>query len=62
MDKELDILRGLARLIDPNDPVAHNNLAVVYYQRGLYKEAIEELEKALELNPDNQEIKNKLKK
>lgn len=49
--EERDILRGFAERIPPDDPGAHNNLAIVYYNKGLYDEAIEELEKALEVDP-----------
>ncbi|MEO5511240.1 MAG: tetratricopeptide repeat protein, partial [Longimicrobiales bacterium] len=39
--RDLEILRGLAKRINPHDPGAHNNLGVVYYNKGLYAEAIE---------------------
>ncbi|MEN3046470.1 MAG: tetratricopeptide repeat protein [Candidatus Hydrothermales bacterium] len=50
--EEIKILRSFASRIDPNDPAAHNNLAVVYFNRGLYDEAISELKKALDIDPD----------
>src|SRR5688572_33233396 len=49
--RDLEILRSLARRINPNDPGAHNNLGVVYYNKGLYEEAILHFERALELDP-----------
>lgn len=49
--EERNILRGFAERIAPDDPGAHNNLAIVYYNKGLYDESIEELEKALEIDP-----------
>ncbi|UCG30587.1 MAG: tetratricopeptide repeat protein [candidate division WOR-3 bacterium] len=49
---EQKVLSSFAERIPPDDPGAHNNLAIVYYNKGLYPEAIEELEKALELNPN----------
>ncbi|HUH11939.1 MAG TPA: tetratricopeptide repeat protein, partial [Longimicrobiales bacterium] len=49
--KDLEILRQLARRIHPTDAGAHNNLGVVYYHKGLYEEAIEAFEQALELDP-----------
>lgn len=50
-ERDLAILRALARRIDPHDPGAHNNLGVVYYQKGLWPEAVEQLEQALEVDP-----------
>ena len=44
-------LRSLARRIDPSDPGAHNNLGVLYYERGLLPEAIAAFSHALELDP-----------
>lgn len=48
---EQKVLTSFAERIPANDPGAHNNLAIIYYNKGLYKEAIKELETALELNP-----------
>jgi tetratricopeptide (TPR) repeat protein len=50
--EELKILKGFAERIPPNDPGAHNNLAIVYYNKGLYDEAINELEEALKVDPN----------
>lgn len=33
--RDLEILRSLARRISPQDAGAHNNLGVVFYQKGL---------------------------
>ena len=49
--EERNILKSFAQRIPPDDPGAHNNLAIVYFNKGLYDEAIEELEKALEIDP-----------
>lgn len=49
---EQKVLLDFAEKLPPQDPGAHNNLAIVYYNKGLYQEAIEELEKALALNPN----------
>jgi len=49
--RDVEILRSLAKRINPNDAGAHNNLGVVYYNKGLYAEAITHFEKALELDP-----------
>lgn len=50
--EELKILKGFAERIPNNDPGAHNNLAIVYYNKGLYDEAISELEEALKIDPN----------
>ena len=50
--EERKVLNSFAEKIPQEDPGAHNNLAIVYYNKGLYEEAIVELEKALELNPN----------
>ena len=50
--EEQKVLRSFANRIPEDDPGAHNNLAIVYYNKGLYQEAIGELEKALQLNPN----------
>ena len=50
--EELKILKSFAERIPDNDPGAHNNLAIVYYNKGLYEEAIEELEKAIKIDPN----------
>jgi len=47
---DLRVLRALARRIDPGDAGAHNNLGVVYYQKGLYEEAIEQFRRALAID------------
>jgi hypothetical protein len=38
--RDLAILRSLTRRINPNDAGAQNNLGVVFYHKGLYREAI----------------------
>ncbi len=50
--EEIKILKSFAKRIDPRDPAAHNNLAVVYFNRGLFDEAIKELKRALDIDPD----------
>ena len=34
-ERDLTLLRSLGRRIDPSDPGAHNNLGVLYYEKGL---------------------------
>jgi len=49
--RDRDVLRSFARRIDPADAGAHNNLGVLYYNKGLYEEAVSAFMKALELDP-----------
>jgi len=49
-ERDLTVLRSFARRIDPSDAGAHNNLGVLYYQKGLIEEAITEFARALELD------------
>src|SRR5204863_397277 len=49
-ERDRDVLRSFARRIDPSDAGAHNNLGVLYYNKGLYEEAVAALMKALELD------------
>src|SRR5207249_8571234 len=49
LERGLAVLRSFARRIDPSDAGAHNNLGVLYYQKGLVEEAIAEFMRALEL-------------
>ncbi len=50
-DRDVTILRGLARRIPANDAGAHNNLGVVFFQKGMHADAAEQFERALELDP-----------
>src|SRR5947209_14574598 len=50
-ERDRDVLRSFARRIDPSDAGAHNNLGVLYYNKGLYQEAVTAFMKALELEP-----------
>jgi tetratricopeptide (TPR) repeat protein len=50
-ERDLTVLRSFARRIDPSDAGAHNNLGVLYYQKGLIEDAIAEFVRALELDP-----------
>jgi tetratricopeptide (TPR) repeat protein len=48
--RDLEILRSLARRINPDDAGANNNLGVVYYNKGLFEEAIRHFERALDID------------
>src|SRR5436189_1950108 len=49
--RDRDVLRSFAQRIDPSDAGAHNNLGVLYYNKGLYEEAVGAFMRALELDP-----------
>ena len=49
-ERDRDVLRSFARRIDPSDAGAHNNLGVLYYNKGLYDEAVTAFMRALELD------------
>jgi cellulose synthase operon protein C len=48
--RDAEILRSLARRVDPADPGAQNNLGVVYYRRGMFDDAIAAFSRALALD------------
>ena len=53
-DRDRDALKSFARRVDPSDAGAHNNLGVLYYNKGLYEESVAAFTKALELDPKMQ--------
>src|SRR5256714_1724736 len=50
-ERDLAVRRSSARRIDASDAGAQNSLGVLYYQKGLVHEAIEQFTRALELAP-----------
>jgi cellulose synthase operon protein C len=52
--RDRDILRSFARRIDGSDAGAHNNLGVLYYNKGMYEDAVAAFARALELDPKMQ--------
>src|SRR2546427_3542749 len=51
------LFRSFARRIDPSDAGAHNNLGVLYYQKGLVADAIAALDrKSTRLNSSHSQI------
>jgi tetratricopeptide (TPR) repeat protein len=50
-DRDRATLLSFARRIDPSDAGAHNNLGVLYYNKGLFEEAVSAFTRALELDP-----------
>jgi tetratricopeptide (TPR) repeat protein len=48
--RDRDVLRSFAQRIDPADAGAHNNLGVLYYNKGLHEEAVAAFMRALELD------------
>jgi cellulose synthase operon protein C len=59
-ERDQAILRSFAGRIDPSDAGAHNNLGVLYYQKGLVPEAISAFARALELDPRMQVAQDNL--
>jgi tetratricopeptide (TPR) repeat protein len=53
-ERDRDVLRSFAKRIDPSDAGAHNNLGVLYYNKGLLGEAVAAFSRALELDPKMQ--------
>src|ERR687895_2524279 len=49
-ERDREVLRSFARRIDATDAGAHNNLGVLYYNKGLYEEAVNAFMRALELD------------
>src|SRR5450759_743626 len=49
-ERDRDVLRSFVRRIDPSVAGAHNNLGVLYYNKGLYEEAVSAFMRALELD------------
>jgi cellulose synthase operon protein C len=59
-ERDRDVLRSFARRIDPSDAGAHNNLGVLYYNKGLFAEAVAAFMKALELDQKMEVAKRNL--
>jgi tetratricopeptide (TPR) repeat protein len=49
-ERDHAVLRSFARRIDASDAGAHNNLGVLYYNKGMYEEAVGAFMRALELD------------
>lgn len=50
-ERDRAVLRSFARRIDRGDAGAHNNLGVLYFNKGMTEEAVAEFTRALELDP-----------
>jgi tetratricopeptide (TPR) repeat protein len=50
-EHDRNALRSFARRIDQTDAGAHNNLGVLYYNRGMYEDAVAMFMRALDLEP-----------
>lgn len=60
-DRSIEAYRSAVEKL-PKDALARNDLAVVLTRKGLIKEAIEELKKAMELDPNDETVKKNLEK
>jgi tetratricopeptide (TPR) repeat protein len=49
-ERDREVLRSFAHRIDEHDPGAHNNLGVLYFNKGMTEEAVAEFTRALELD------------
>lgn len=50
-ERDRAVLRSFAHRIDANDAGAHNNLGVLYFNKGMIEDAVSEFTCALELDP-----------
>src|SRR5262245_54076669 len=50
-ERDRAVLRGFAARVDPNDAGAHNNLGVLYYNKGMLDEAVAAFTRALAIDP-----------
>ncbi|MGB9590560.1 MAG: tetratricopeptide repeat protein, partial [Candidatus Hydrothermia bacterium] len=60
MRNEQEFLRELAMRLDPQDPHSHNNIAVIMFNKGYHEDAVEELEKALAIDPNFESARRNL--
>ena len=49
-ERDRAVLRGFATRVDPNDAGAHNNLGVLYYNKGMLDEAVAAFTRALAID------------
>lgn len=49
-ERDRAVLRGFAARVDPNDAGAHNNLGVLYYNKGMLDEAVAAFTRALAID------------
>jgi cellulose synthase operon protein C len=50
-ERDRKILLALAARIDPGDAGAHNNLGVLYFNKGMVENAVSQFQRALEIDP-----------
>lgn len=49
--RDREILLGFADRIEPGDAGGHNNLGVLYFNKGLIAEAVDQFQRAIEIDP-----------
>ncbi|HET7275666.1 MAG TPA: tetratricopeptide repeat protein [Longimicrobiaceae bacterium] len=50
-ERDLKILRGLAQRIDQADSGGYNNLGVLYFNKGMFQDAVAAFQRALDIDP-----------
>ena len=50
-ERDREVLRSFASRIDRGDAGAHNNLGVLYFNKGMVAEGVAEFTRALDLDP-----------
>ncbi|MDR0787583.1 MAG: tetratricopeptide repeat protein [Gemmatimonadota bacterium] len=50
-ERDRKILLGFVSRIEPGDAGGHNNLGVLYFDKGLIEEAVDQFQRALEIDP-----------
>jgi len=50
-ERDRAVLRGFSARVDPADAGAHNNLGVLYFNKGMLDEAVAAFTRALSIDP-----------
>jgi len=60
LDRAVQLCRKALDLNSPHPEIIHDTLAWVYFKKGMYRQAKEQIQKALELDPQNERYKKQL--